>query len=168
MKSSASLLATMLLCVGLVVGPAVSQDALRPKPEKRPSLCGPGFVFAEFITRNVDDHVAFFKAVTSFELMSYEKGYATLKSDRGELVFMEGRILPDGHPNKIAPNDRRFGFGLELAVIVPDLDKSFAAFKEFEKKGFRLSAGIGRRPWGARDFRVLLPDGYYIRFSEAM
>ena len=158
----------MLLCVGLVDRHAVSQDARQPKPEKRPSLCGPGFVFAEFIMRDVDDHVAFFTAVTSFELISHQKGYAVLKSDRGELVFMAGDSLPDGHPNKIPPKEGRFGFGLELAVIVPDLDKSFVACKEFEKKGFRLSAGIGRRPWGARDFRVLLPDGYYIRFSEAM
>jgi len=165
---AAVLLMSMLLCAWLASGPAASQDTAAPKSEKPASLCRPGFIFPELIVRNVDDHVAFFKAVTGFELTRFEKGYAVLKSERGEIVFMEGQGLPDGHPNKIEPKDGRFGFGLELAVVVPDLDKSFAAFKQFEKKRFRLSAGIGRRPWGARDYRVLLPDGYYIRFSEAM
>jgi hypothetical protein len=81
---------------------------------------------------------------------------------------MERKGLPDGHPNKRPPGDTGRGLGLELVVIVADLDQAFAKAIGFKQQGWKLSAGIGRRPWGARDFRILSPDGYYLRFSEPM
>jgi hypothetical protein len=44
------------------------------------------------------------------------------------------------------------------------LDKTYAA--AVKQKGWPISTGIVRRPWGVRDFRVLSPDGYYLRFTE--
>ena len=50
--------------------------------------------------------------------------------------------------------------------MVADLDKAYAAALKFKDKGWPISTGIVRRPWGVRDFRVLAPDGYYLRFTE--
>jgi hypothetical protein len=48
--------------------------------------------------------------------------------------------------------------------VVADLDRAYAAAQKH--KGFPISTGIVRRPWGVRDFRVLAPEGYYLRFTE--
>ena len=53
--------------------------------------------------------------------------------------------------------------GVEVGLVVADLDKTFAAAKG---QGWKISSGIGLRPWGLRDFRVLSPDGFYLRFTE--
>ena len=53
-----------------------------------------------------------------------------------------------------------------LQDVLADLDKAYAAALTFKDKGFAISSGIAMRPWGVRDFRVLTPDGYYLRFTE--
>jgi hypothetical protein len=32
--------------------------------------------------------------------------------------------------------------------------------------GYPISSTLQERSWGARDFRVVDPEGYYIRFTE--
>jgi len=73
-------------------------------------------------------------------------------------------IIPKGHPffGKVTGNAN--GIGLEIGMVVADLDKAFAATNN--QPGFPVSSGIVKRPWGVRDFRVLTPDGYYLRFTE--
>jgi hypothetical protein len=56
--------------------------------------------------------------------------------------------------------------GVEIGLVVGDLDKAYAAAVVCNDKGWSISLGIGRRPWGVRDFRVLAPDGYYVRVTE--
>jgi hypothetical protein len=55
---------------------------------------------------------------------------------------------------------------VEIGLVVPDLDAAYANALKFKEQGFKVSAGIGLRPWGVRDFRILTPDGYYLRFTE--
>jgi uncharacterized glyoxalase superfamily protein PhnB len=35
------------------------------------------------------------------------------------------------------------------------------------KAGYRLLEPLRERPWGLRDFRVVDPDGYYLRITHA-
>jgi hypothetical protein len=153
-------LAALVLPVAL---PAGGQESAKPH-----SLCKPGFIFIELVTDRVADYIAFFEKVTDFKVSRNDGDYACLRSELGELVFMERKGLPDGHPNKRPPGDTGRGLGIEIVVIVADLDRAFAKSADFKQQGWKLSAGIGRRPWGARDFRIISPDGYYLRFSEAM
>ena len=67
---------------------------------------------------------------------------------------------------KIDTSGKFGGLGIEIGIVVADLDKAYAAALKFKDKGWPISTGIVRRPWGARDFRVLAPDGYYLRFTE--
>jgi len=53
--------------------------------------------------------------------------------------------------------------GLEVGLVVGDLDQTLVAAKKFD---WRITSGIAKQPWGVRDFRVLSPDGYYLRFTE--
>ena len=153
----------ILMTLGLT---GLPQDAAQDKPAQSASLCRPGFIFIELVTERVTDYLAFFESVSDFEIVRNEDGYAAMKSMLGELVFLASQVLPDGHPNKGKPTGR--GYGIEVAIVVPDLDKSFAKAIQFKSKGWKISAGIGHRPWGARDFRVVSPDGYYLRFTEPM
>ena len=56
----------------------------------------------------------------------------------------------------------RFHLGVEIVLEVPDLDAALAALV---RAGGHVVEPIRERPWGLRDFRVLDPDGYYLRIT---
>lgn len=58
------------------------------------------------------------------------------------------------------------GVGLEIVIEVDDVDRAYAfARPEAERHGGRIEP-ISERPWGARDFRPVDPDGYYVRVTS--
>jgi hypothetical protein len=137
-----------------------------PPAASEPSLRKPGFMFMELGTERVDDYFSFFASVAGFRLTRRMPGYIDSRSDLAELTFVAPKFWGKGHPfnGKITGSGQ--GVGIEIGIVVADLDKSYAAALAFKDKGFPISTGIVRRPWGVRDFRVLAPDGYYFRFTE--
>ena len=131
-----------------------------------PSLRKPGFIFMELSTTRVEEYFTFFANVADFQLLSRQPGYVVAHSDLAELTFIDPKFWAHGHPfsGKLTGSDQ--GVGIEIGIVVADLDKAYAAAVKLKDRGWPISTGIVRRPWGVRDFRVLAPDGYYLRFTE--
>ncbi len=53
--------------------------------------------------------------------------------------------------------------GVEVVLEVDDLDSEREAVVG---RGWALFEDIAERPWGLRDFRLLDPDGYFLRFTS--
>jgi lactoylglutathione lyase len=76
--------------------------------------------------------------------------------------------LPTEHYHRRAGSNAFLGLGVELCLYVADSDletwyaRAKAAGAQFDRTG---SEPLSMRPWGARDFRVLDPDGYYVRVT---
>ncbi|HEX4130900.1 MAG TPA: hypothetical protein VHZ24_12730 [Pirellulales bacterium] len=150
-------------CAGLVLLRAAwCQPPTGPKPTVE--LRRPGFVFLELGTPHVDEYAAYFQAVAGFHKTSGDKGFTTLESDVAQIMVMHPDELPNGHPFFRKLLGREQGLGVEIGIVVADLDRSFAAAKEHGR--WKISSGIAMRPWGVRDFRAVSPDGYYLRFTE--
>jgi lactoylglutathione lyase len=145
--------------------PADKSDSGAPATNT-PSLRKPGFVFMELGTTRVDDYLSFFESVADFKLMSRKPGYIEARSDLAELTFIDPKFWSGGHPFSGKLTGSGQGLGIEIGIVVADLDKAYAAALKLKDKGWPISTGIVRRPWGVRDFRVLAPDGYYLRFTE--
>jgi catechol 2,3-dioxygenase-like lactoylglutathione lyase family enzyme len=118
----------------------------------------------ELGTPRVAEYIAFFEDVAGFRVIHKEARYAELNSGLGELLLIDPQELPRGHPFHARLTGSGQGLGVEIGLVVADLDRAYAA--ALKHKGFPISTGIVRRPWGVRDFRVLAPDGYYLRFTE--
>ncbi|MDR3402847.1 MAG: hypothetical protein P4L99_10155 [Chthoniobacter sp.] len=131
-----------------------------------PSLRKPGFVFMELATTRVEEYFSFFESVADFKVMSRKPGYIEACSDLAELTFIDPKYWSHGHPfsGKITGSGQ--GIGIEIGIVVADLDKAYAAAVQLQEKGWPISTGIVLRPWGVRDFRVPAPEGYYFRFTE--
>jgi predicted enzyme related to lactoylglutathione lyase len=50
--------------------------------------------------------------------------------------------------------------------IVLEVDYLHAERDRIRHAGWPIEEDIMRRPWGLQDFRVLDPDGYYLRFTS--
>jgi lactoylglutathione lyase len=131
-----------------------------------PSLRKAGFIFMELGTTRVEDYLSFFESVAEFKEMSRKPGYIVAQSALAELTFIDPKFWSGGHPFSGKLTGSGQGLGIEIGIVVADLDKAYAAALKFKDIGWPISTGIVRRPWGARDFRVLAPDGYYLRFTE--
>ncbi len=46
---------------------------------------------------------------------------------------------------------------------VDDLDATYA---HVLATGWTVATPLAERPWGSRDFRVIDPDGYYLRLTD--
>jgi lactoylglutathione lyase len=73
--------------------------------------------------------------------------------------------LPPSHPFH-GEFDGRPGVGVEIVVEVEDVDLNYqVAVNRVERLGGQL-VPIGNRPWGLRDYRMIDPDGYYVRVTS--
>ena len=108
--------------------------------------------------------VAFYTGVMGFDLVCEEPGYVSLR--RGEVILGLGPIskLPaeGGYFTRDIAEHRR-GLGVEIVLEVDDLDAYHA---QILASGYEVFEPLRERPWGLRDFRVIDPDGYYLRITS--
>lgn len=94
---------------------------------------------------------------------SGEDGYLVLRSGRNVIAFWPGSPTVASHPYfaRHAPDTPR-GYGVEIVIEVDDVDALYETARSFAE----IVARLERRSWGARDFRVVDPFGFYLRITE--
>lgn len=101
---------------------------------------------------------------TTYRTESENGGYMVLR--RGETIinFYSGSDEVYNHSYfKQFDRETPRGYGVEIIITSNDLDIDHAALHE---KDYEIVDEIKERPWGARDFRVTDPYGYYIRITQ--
>jgi len=90
-------------------------------------------------------------------------GYLVMRRGRSVLRFWPGSDRLQSHPyfGGFPPGSRR-GYGVEIVVVVEDLDALYARARAFAA----VLEPLRQRPWGLRDFRLADPFGYYLRITE--
>lgn len=90
-------------------------------------------------------------------------GYLVLARGENVLRFWPGsaRVNEHSYFGRFPPGSVR-GYGVEVVLVVDDLD----AVYEAARRTGAVVRELRRRPWGARDFRVADPFGYYLCFTE--
>lgn len=93
-------------------------------------------------------------------------GYVPLRAGAVTIGIQRYTNLPVEHhfsPERLAGPR---GVGLEIVVDVDDVDRAYAlASLEAERHRGRVEP-LRERPWGTRDFRLIDPDGYYVRVTS--
>ncbi len=91
-------------------------------------------------------------------------GSVALSNGRVRLSLNSRQSLPADHPIHVRP-DEQVGCGVEIVLEVADIDTAFAKAQAMEPK---KSSMLVTQKWGLRDFRVIDPDGYSVRVTEAL
>jgi lactoylglutathione lyase len=119
----------------------------------------------ELFVEDLDESVSFYRRVLGFEVVREERGdYASLRS--GDIMLGIGPIakLPEtgGYFTRGIASQRR-GLGVEIVMEVDDLS---TAHRRVLDSGHPVFEPPQQRPWGLRDFRIVDPDGYYLRITS--
>ena len=107
--------------------------------------------------------LAFYERTLGFKPVHEYIGYTLML--RGSLIL--GLKTDDllWHPALASKPARELprGVGVELVLEVSDIDE-FAA--SVQNNGVSIQEPLREQPWGARDFRLVDPDGYYWRITS--
>jgi uncharacterized glyoxalase superfamily protein PhnB len=114
----------------------------------------------------VTDHdvaIDFYTRVLGFEVCRRDEHYVSLAC--GAVTIGLGLVsdLPERDDGRGFSQDqlaRARGAGVEIVLETPDLD---LLHQRALDSGHRLAEPMLDRPWGLRDFRLVDPDGYYLR-----
>ena len=119
----------------------------------------------ELFVEDMDAAIDFYARVVGFELVRNEPGhYASLRN--GDVILGLGPVskLPSegGYFTRDMAEQRR-GLGVEIVLEVGDVD---AWHRRVLTSGHPVFEPLQERPWGLRDFRIVDPDGYYLRITS--
>lgn len=118
----------------------------------------------ELFVKSVPASRDFYTRVLGFDEISYQPDdYSVYRKGNIQIALQAQAQLPADHPLKPQKNERT-GLGIEIVLEVEDLDN---AYERVLQEKWPLSAPLAERPWGLRDFRVLDPDGNYLRVTTS-
>ena len=114
----------------------------------------------EIFPADLNATVRFYVDLLGFTLVTDRRGdekpYLALERDAV-------RIGAAARPGEGSPAQRRPPTGVE---IVLEVDYLHAERDRIRHAGWPIEEDIVRRPWGLQDFRVIDPDGYYLRITH--
>jgi lactoylglutathione lyase len=118
-------------------------------------------LFVSDLVRSVE----FYRSVLGFEVERHEQDYAGVRDGGVALGLVPVTTLPEsggpGFTRARLAGDR--GAGVEIVLEVDDLS---AAAARVTAAGYPMSEPPQLRPWGLTDFRLVDPDGYYLRITH--
>jgi lactoylglutathione lyase len=116
----------------------------------------------ELFYDDVDRALAFYTDVLGFVALPTEYDtYRPIERDGIRLALQSVDFLGDDHPLLRGGRDAPRGQCVELVLEVEDLD----ALHDRVRAAGVDATPIEHQPWGLRDFRVVDPEGYYLRFT---
>lgn len=117
----------------------------------------------ELFVDDLEKSANFYVDVLGFERLPGAPEYVPVRS--GSVLIGLGRAsaLPKRHHFNPEVQTGRRGLGTEIVLEVDDVEASFRRVKE---SGYEILSPLTKRPWGATDFRLADPDGYYLRITS--
>lgn len=115
-------------------------------------------LFVEAPERSLD----FYRRVLSFEIQGSASAEYTMLTNGDAVIAINSRsALASDHPLWLETGEKA-GLGIEIVLSVADVDDAYRRAKE---SGWPLS-DLAEQPWDLRDFRLIDPDGYYLRVTS--
>ena len=117
----------------------------------------------ELFVDDMEKSADFYTNALGFERLKGQPDYIPIRS--GSVVIGLGpaaKLSKQHYFNPELRNSRR-GLGTEIVLEVNDVHAHFAKVKA---AGCSILTPPQKRPWGATDFRVADPDGYYLRITS--
>lgn len=134
-------------------------------PSAAPTPVGLRF---ELFVEDVEASVRFYSSTLGLEPPATwsPNGYVPISAGVVAIGVQQLTNLPTSHhfsPRHLAGPR---GVGLEIVIEVDDVDRAHTkAAPHAERCGGRVEP-LSDQPWGLRDFRLIDPDGYYVRITS--
>ncbi len=118
----------------------------------------------ELFVRNMEASIAFYCHILGFHVQRKEADYASLRCGAVMLGLGPAAKLPvdEGYFTQHKLEHER-GVGVEIVLEVNDVH---AFYSHVQATAYPITEPLMMRPWGLTDFRLVDPDGYYLRMTS--
>jgi len=122
----------------------------------------------ELFVDDVERSLAFYAAALGLQPPpGYDPaGYVPVSAGRMRIGLQRRSALPAEHHFRPAHFAGPRGVGVEIVVEVDDVDAAFARARDAAVSHGGQVEPLAARPWGQTDFRLIDPDGYYVRVTS--
>ncbi|MFD2444823.1 VOC family protein [Bacillus sp. CGMCC 1.16607] len=117
----------------------------------------------ELFVDELENSLYFYEHVLGFKKGYMNREYAEVFNGSVEIGICLMEKLSEDHPLKTKSSDERKGLGVEIVLVVDELA---SLYQKVIDSGYPISADLQTQPWKLRDFRLVDPDGYYLRITE--
>jgi lactoylglutathione lyase len=119
----------------------------------------------ELFVQDMDQAIAFYTQILGFEVLRRDAAYASLRN--GSVLVGLGPIikLPEEHEGYFTRSRLRAARGLGVEIVL-EVDDVYTMYEQTQSCGYPLEEPLQKRQWGLTDFRLVDPDGYYLRITS--
>ncbi|MFP7254932.1 hypothetical protein CHH91_10385 [Virgibacillus sp. 7505] len=118
----------------------------------------------ELFVRELPASMIFYRCLFGKGCADYDEKRAVFKGeDGGSLLLTDESVLNDDHYFAAMAESRK-GKGVELILPVNDVEMVFNKIHRLYPR--HIESELAARPWGKLDFRIVDPDGYYVRVTS--
>ena len=160
------------LVVGLSGLPVPSVRAAEPNGAETPSTPPPATapvapagmtVRFELFVKDTHASVDFYTRILGFQADTDSGSYIQARCGSVKIGICDQATLPEDHHFSPKALQGPKGVGTEIVLEVENLE---AIYERVRKSGYAIHDELTKKPWGLRDFRIVDPDGYYLRITE--
>lgn len=118
----------------------------------------------ELFVSDMPKSIDFYTKVLGFERLGGEPDYVPVRSGQVVIGLGPAAGLPKQHHFNPDVQKSRRGLGAEIVLEVDDVE---SYFKQVAASGYKGKlTPLRQQPWGLKDFRIVDPDGYYLRVTS--
>ena len=117
----------------------------------------------ELFTKDPQKSVEFYTSVLGFEEIYSTDCSSSVKRGSVQIGIGNAKLLHDRHYFLPEVLTDRKGLGVEIVLEVDDIEKEY---ENVQKSGYPIFEELQKREWGLTDFRLVDPDGYYLRITS--
>jgi lactoylglutathione lyase len=119
-------------------------------------------LFIELFVDDMERSITFYRDVIGMQLVSNSPDYTEFHLGEIEISMSPFSNLDQGHYLVEKPRER-MGNRVEFCLEVDDFEQ---VHERVKKLGVPIKDPIAKRPWGAIDFRIVDPNGLYLRITK--
>lgn len=117
----------------------------------------------ELFVKDLYHSIQFYQAILKCEIVRQKETSALFNNEDTFLLLTAQSILDEDHYFR-KRNIANKGVGVELILSVDDVND---LFQQIHKNAPEvIESPLKKQSWGSTDFRVVDPDGYYIRVTS--
>jgi lactoylglutathione lyase len=117
----------------------------------------------ELFVQNLASSVVFYRCLLGTGCASYNETSALFENDRGAVLRLTDESVLNSNHYFNSMHTTEKGKGVELILPVENVDHIFNRFLRIYPA--QIESQLADRSWGKRDFRIIDPDGYYVRVT---
>lgn len=118
----------------------------------------------ELFTSDMEKSVDFYTGILDFRMEGTVINHSYQPVNKGNVALGIGPLnkLSENHHFNPKNSTIQKGYGVEIVLEVENITE---VYEQVKSRGYPVHSPLKTQPWGLTDFRLVDPDGYYLRIT---